>query len=299
LSGRVTAFWRATAARPAALVAAGVLLLCIVCALCAPWLAPHDTRDLAQLELADAMLPPSWLDGGRATYVLGTDDQGRDVLSAALFGARISLVVGLAAVVLSLAAGVLLGLVAGFAGGVVDALLMRLCDVVSAFPSILVALLVDGTARALLPDAPDALAVGVLVVAIALTGWVPYARTVRAATRVERHKDYVSAARVIGVPTTRILWRHLLPNVTGAAFVLAPLQVASAIVLEATLSFLGVGVPPTAPSLGTLIRVGNDFLAAGQLWMAVFPGLFLALLAFAINVLGDSLRDAARPDGAR
>ena len=289
------ALWESFRASPLAMAAALVAALCIVAALGADWVAPHDPFDLATLELRDARLPPAWLDGGSARYALGTDDQGRDILSALIYGARISLLVAGAAVLLSVAIGVTLGLLAGWAGGRVDALLMRLCDVMLSFPSILVALLIDGVGRALLPDAHDTLAFGVLILAIALTGWVQYARTVRAATLVERHKDYVQAARVIGVAPVRILRRHVLPNVLGPVLVLATIQVAAAVITEATLSFLGVGVPPTAPSLGTLIRVGNDFLFGGEWWIAVFPGAMLVLIALSVNLLGDWLRDALDP----
>ena len=280
---------------PVALLAAAVALACLACALFAPWLAPHDPFDLATLELGDARLPPAWLDGGSTRYLLGTDDQGRDILSALIYGTRISLVVGLAAVALSMAVGVTLGLVAGYVGGRLDAFLMRVCDVMLSFPAILVALLIDGVGRALFPDAHATLAFGVLILAIALTGWVPYARTVRGSTLVERQKEYVQAARVIGVSPARIMRRHVLPNVLGPVSVLATIQVATAILTEATLSFLGVGVPPTSPSLGTLIRVGNDFLFSGEWWITIFPGAMLVAIALSANLLGDWLRDALNP----
>ncbi|HWH74437.1 MAG TPA: ABC transporter permease, partial [Methylibium sp.] len=265
------------------------------CALFAGWVAPHDPFDLATLELGDARLPPAWLEGGSAKYLLGTDDQGRDILSALMYGARISLAVGLASVLLSMALGVALGLVSGFIGGRTDALIMRVCDVMLSFPAILVALLIDGVGRALFPDAHETLAFGVLILAIALPGWVPYARTVRGSTLVERQKEYVQAARVIGVAPSRIMRRHVLPNVMGPVLVLATIQVATAIITEATLSFLGVGVPPTSPSLGTLIRVGNDFLFSGEWWITIFPGAMLVLIALSVNLLGDWLRDALNP----
>jgi peptide/nickel transport system permease protein len=211
------------------------------------------------------------------------------------FGARISLVVGLASVLLSVLIGVSLGLLAGFRGGWLDTFLMRLCDVMLSFPAILVALLIAGVGRALFPNAHEGLAFGVLIVSITLTGWVQYARTVRASTLVERNKEYVQAARVIGVAPLRIMRRHVLPNVMGPVMVLATLQLASAILIEATLSFLGVGVPPTSPSLGTLIRTGNDFLLSGEWWITLFPALLLVVVALSVNLFGDWLRDALSP----
>jgi peptide/nickel transport system permease protein len=278
-----------------AIVAAVIASLCILVSLFAPWVSPYNPFDLATLNLADARLPPAWIDGGNPNYLLGTDDQGRDILSALFYGARISLVVGLASVLLSLVVGVGLGLLSGFAGGPVDAFIMRVCDVMLSFPSILVALLIDGVGRAMFPNAHDTLAFGVLIVAISLTGWVQYARTVRGSTLVERHKEYVQAARVIGVAPLRIMFKHVLPNVMGPVLVLATIQVAAAILTEATLSFLGVGVPPTSPSLGTLIRVGNDFLFSGEWWITIFPGAMLVLIALSVNLLGDWLRDALNP----
>jgi peptide/nickel transport system permease protein len=280
---------------PTAMVAAAIALVCAFCAVFAQWVAPHNPFDLATLDLGDARLPPAWVEGGKASFVLGTDDQGRDILSALIYGSRISLAVGLASVLLSVLVGVTLGLLAGFRGGWLDAFLMRLCDVMLSFPAILVALLIAGVGRALFPDAHESLAFGVLIVSISLTGWVQYARTVRGSTLVERNKEYVQAARVTGVAPLRIMRRHVLPNVLGPVLVLATIQVATAIITEATLSFLGVGVPPTSPSLGTLIRVGNDFLFSGEWWITVFPGLMLVLIALSVNLLGDWLRDALNP----
>ena len=287
--------WHSFTHSPTAVIAALIALTCIVGALFANVLAPHHPFDLATLELADSRLPPFWLPEGRATYLLGTDDQGRDILSALMYGARISLLVGLSSVVVSTFVGVTLGLLSGYVGGGVDALIMRICDVMLSFPAILTALLIDGVGRALFPQAHDALAYAVLILAISVSGWVPYARTVRAGAMVERRKDYVQAARVIGVGPLRIMRRHVLPNVMGPVMVLATLQVASAILIEATLSFLGLGVPPTSPSLGTLIRIGNDFLFSGEWWITVFPGVMLVLIALSVNLLGDWLRDALDP----
>lgn len=280
---------------PVAMLAAAIAFVCVFCSIFAGWVSPHNPFDLAALELGDARLPPAWEAEGTTKYLLGTDDQGRDILSALIYGARISLVVGMVSVVLSVMVGVLLGLLAGFWGGWLDAFLMRVCDVMLSFPPILVALLIAGVGRALFPNAHDTVAFSVLIISISLTGWVQYARTVRGSTMVERNKEYVQAARVTGVAPLRIMRRHVLPNVLGPVLVLATIQVATAIITEATLSFLGVGVPPTSPSLGTLIRVGNDYLFSGEWWITVFPGLMLILIALSVNLLGDWLRDALNP----
>lgn len=280
---------------PVAIMAAAIAFVCAFCAAFAGFVAPHNPFDLTTLVLSDARLPPAWEAEGSSKYLLGTDDQGRDILSALMYGARISLVVGLVSVVLSMFIGVALGLLAGFKGGWIDGFLMRLCDVMLSFPAILVALLIAGVGRALFPNAHDTVAFGVLIVSITLTGWVQYARTVRGSTLVERNKEYVQAARVTGVAPLRIMVRHVLPNVMGPVLVLATIHVATAIITEATLSFLGVGVPPTSPSLGTLIRVGNDYLFSGEWWITIFPGLMLILIALSVNLLGDWLRDALNP----
>ena len=281
---------------PVAMVAAAVALVMIVASLLAQWFAPHNPFDLATLSLMDASLPPSWEEGGNAKYLLGTDNQGRDVFSAILYGTRISFLIGVASVVLSVIIGVSLGLLSGYAGGRVDAFIMRVCDVMLSFPAILLALLIDGVARALLPrDAHTDAVFGVLVLAISLSGWVQYARTVRGSTLVEKSKEYVQAARVIGVSPLKIMGRHVLPNVLGPVLVLATVHIATAIITEATLSFLGVGVPPTSPSLGTLIRIGGNFLFSGEWWITIFPGIALVVLVLSVNLLGDWLRDALNP----
>lgn len=280
---------------PVAMAAAVIAFICIFCSVFAGWVSPHNPFDLTTLELSDARLPPAWSAQGSSKYLLGTDDQGRDILSAVIYGARISLVVGVVSVILSMLIGVSLGLLAGYRGGWIDTVLMRLCDVMLSFPPILVALLIAGVGRALFPNAQDSVAFGVLIASITLTGWVQYARTVRGSTLVERSKEYVQAARVTGVAPLRIMRLHVLPNVMGPVLVLATIQVATAIITEATLSFLGVGAPPTAPSLGTLIRVGNDYLFSGEWWITVFPGLMLVLIALSVNLLGDWLRDALNP----
>ncbi len=300
VAARLAAWWRADLAwtfrrSPIAIASAAILLVCVGAALFAPWVAPHNPFDLRTLNLGDALAPPAWL-GGHSQYLLGTDDQGRDVLSAIIFGARVSLAVGLAAVAIAMVVGVSLGLVAGYVGGRVDAFIMRVADVQLSFPAILIALLIDGVARAALPrDAHSDIALAVLVLAIAFSNWVQYARTVRGSTMVEKNKEYVQAARVIGIGPLAIMRRHLLPNVLGPVLVLATINVATAIITEATLSFLGVGVPPTQPSLGTLIRVGNDFLFSGEWWITIFPGAALVIMVLAINLLGDWLRDALNP----
>jgi peptide/nickel transport system permease protein len=281
---------------PSVIVAAVIAAIIILAAVFAPWVAPHNPFDLKTLNLLDAFTPPAFTGRGNPTYFLGTDDQGRDVLSAIIYGARISLMVGIFATFLAMIFGVSLGLVSGYIGGKVDAFIMRVADIQLSFPAILIALLVDGLARAALPkELHDELALYVLVFAIAASGWVSYARTVRGSTLVERNKEYVQAARVIGRHPLAIMFTHVLPNALGPVMVLATLQVGIAIITEATLSFLGVGVPPTKPSLGTLIRIGNDFLFSGEWWITVFPGAALVLLVLSINVLGDWLRDALNP----
>src|SRR5438552_15495772 len=244
---------------PVAVVSAVTLALCLAAALFAPWIAPHNPFDLATLTLTDALTPPRGMEGANPDYLLGTDDQGRDVLSAILFGSRISLLVGVAAVALSVMLGVSLGLVSGYGGGRLDAFIMRAADVQLSFPAILIALLIDGVARAVLPrNAHGDVALIVLIIAIGVSNWPTYARTVRSSTLVEKSKEYVQAARVIGITPAAILFRHLLPNVLGPVLVLATINIATAIVLVATLSFLGVGVPPTRPSLGPRVRAGRE-----------------------------------------
>ncbi|TGV05650.1 ABC transporter permease [Alcaligenaceae bacterium 429] len=281
---------------PVAIVASIILFLLLVGSLGAGWVAPHDPFDLASIDLLDSLLPPVWEADGQSTYLLGTDSQGRDLFSALLYGTRISLLIGFASVALAMVVGIILGLIAGYAGGRVDALIMRIADIQLSFPAILIALLIDGVARAAVPaDMLESIAFPVLVGAIALAGWPQYARTVRGSTMVEKNREYVQAAKVIGVSRSRIMFSHVLPNVMGPVLVLATVHLATAIITEATLSFLGVGVPPTSPSLGTLIRVGNDFLFSGEWWITIFPGVMLVLLVLSVNLLGDWLRDALNP----
>ena len=281
---------------PLTISAATIVVICIFAAVFAPWVAPHNPFDLRTLNLLDAFTPPSFTGRGNPSYFLGTDDQGRDVLSTIIFGSRMSLLIGLGATLLAMTFGVSMGLLSGYIGGKLDAFIMRVADIQLSFPAILIALLIDGVARAVLPkDSHDQLAVYVLILAIAASGWVGYARTVRGSTLVERNKEYVQAARVIGRHPLAIMFSHVLPNVLGPVLVIATLQIGAAIITESSLSYLGVGVPPTQPSLGTLIRIGNDFLFSGEWWITVFPGAALVIVVLSINVLGDWLRDALNP----
>ena len=281
---------------PVTIFAAVLLAVCLIGAIFAPWLAPHNPFDLKTLNLLDALTPPAWIEGGKSTFLLGTDDQGRDLLSAIMFGSRVSLLVGIISVIFAMLIGVSLGLLAGYAGGKTEAFIMRVADVQLSFPAILIALLISGVARAAFPGhAQDTLAIVVLIIAIAAANWVQYARTVRGSTLVEKNKEYVQAARVIGIHPVAIMFKHVLPNAMGPVLVIATINIATAIITEATLSFLGVGVPPTEPSLGTLIRVGNDFLLSGEWWITVFPGVALIVLVLSVNLLGDWLRDALNP----
>ena len=276
-------------------VAAAVTAVIALAALFAPLIAPHNPFDLATIDLLDARDPPSWTAGGDPKFWLGTDHLGRDIFSTILYGARISIGVSLFAVGLAMTVGVSLGLVAGYMGGAVETVIMRVADVQLTFPAILTALLVNGVARSLVGINHQGGEFWILVVSIGLSFWVQFARTVRGSTLVEKHKDYVEAARLIGISRAAIMFRHVLPNVLGPVLVIATISLALAIITEATLSFLGVGLPPTQPSLGTMVRIGNDFLMSGEWWIVFFPGLTLASLALGVNLLGDWLRDALDP----
>jgi peptide/nickel transport system permease protein len=281
---------------PVVVTAAIVTLIVFAGAVFAPLLAPQNPFDLRQLNLMDASLPPVWSAEGVSKYPLGTDTQGRDVFSTILFGSRISLLVGVLSVVFAMVLGVSLGLIAGYMGGTIDAVIMRVADVQLSFPAILIALLIDGVARVVIPrEMHHEIAIYVLILAIGFSGWVQYARTVRGSCLVEKSKEYVQAARVIGRHPVAIMAQHVLPNVMGPVLVIATIHLALAIITEATLSFLGVGVPPTEPSLGTLIRIGNNYLFSGEWWITVFPGLALVIMVLAVNLLGDWLRDALNP----
>jgi peptide/nickel transport system permease protein len=278
------------------MVAAFVTVLFFASAILAGFIAPQDPFDPAQLDLLNSRLPPVWSAEGQMPYLLGTDEQGRDILSAILYGLRISLLVGFLGVAFSAVLGIGLGLIAGYVGGAVDTIIMRVADVQLTFPAILIALLVDGVAKAALGGSLDPMTtLTVLVFSIGLSFWVQYARTVRGSVMVEKGKDYIAAARLIGLPAPVIMFRHVLPNVLGPVLVIATINLALAIITEATLSFLGSGMPETMPSLGTLIRIGNNYLFSGEWWIVTFPGIALAVLVLAINLLGDWLRDALNP----
>jgi peptide/nickel transport system permease protein len=259
-------------------------------------LSPQNPFDPAELDLLNSRLPPLWSAEGQSPFLFGTDEQGRDILSAILHGLRISLIVGVLGVIFSATLGIGLGLIAGYFGGTVDTVIMRVADVQLTFPAILIALLIDGVVKSILGGQLDPMTIlAVLVFSIGLSFWVQYARTVRGSVMVEKNKDYIAAARLIGVPAPVIMFRHVLPNVTGPVLVIATINLALAVITEATLSFLGSGMPDTMPSLGTLIRIGNNYLFSGEWWIIAFPGIALASLVLAINLLGDWLRDALNP----
>ncbi len=278
------------------LIGLAIVVLMLAVALLAPWIAPTDPTNVASFDLMNAELPPAFMPEGDPAHWLGTDNQGRDLFSAILYGMRVSIAIGGGAVIVAASIGVVLGLLAGYFGGWVDIVIMRVGDVILSLPTILLALLVSGIARAVFPEAGTAQwAPVILIGAIAIHEWVQYARTVRAATMVEASKDYVRAARVIGLPPLHIMVRHILPNVMSPVMVIATINLAAAVLTEATLSFLGVGMPPTYPSLGTLIRIGNEFVFSGIWWIAVFPAVTLVILVLAVNVVGDWLRDRFNP----
>lgn len=281
---------------PLTMLATLVTIVMILAAFFAHWIAPHDPFNVATLSLLDSELPPAWEDMGDPRFLLGTDNLGRDVLSTILHGSRISLLVGFASIILAMVIGIALGLIAGYKGGLIDAFIMRVAEIQLSFPTILVALLINGVMRGVMPASQhNELAIMVLILSIGLSSWVQFARTVRASSMVERNKEYVLAARLIGVKQFRIMVRHILPNVMGPILVIATLGLATAVLTEATLSFLGVGVPPNQPSLGTLINIGSDYLFSGLWWITIFPGVALAMLVLSVNVVGDWLRDVLNP----
>jgi peptide/nickel transport system permease protein len=278
------------------ILAAIVTATIVLAAFLAPVIATQDPYDLRQLSIIDSHVPPVWQKDGDSRFLLGTDDQGRDVFSTILYGSRQSITIGVMATLFAAALGIVLGLIAGYAGGSADTVIMRAADIQATFPAILIAMLVDGTSRALFGNQRnDSVVFWVMVLSIGLSFWVQYARTVRGSTLVEKNKDYVLAARLIGIHPALILFRHVLPNVVGPMLVIATINLALAIITEATLSFLGLGLPSTQPSLGTLIQIGQKYLFAGEWWIAIFPGITLAALVLAVNLLGDWLRDALNP----
>lgn len=281
---------------PAVMVAAAIAIIIFIGAAFAPWIASGNPYDLGSFSLMDGLLPPFWQEGGLSQFILGTDDQGRDMVSSILYGARLSLLIGLSAMVIATVLGVGLGLAAGFYGGRFDAVVMRIADIQLALPAILTALLIDGIARGILPpDLQQDLRVVVLTLAIALSLWVNFARTARASTFVEMNKEYVQAAIIMGQRPTRIMFMHILPNILGPLLVIMTVDLASAILLEATLSFLGIGLAADSPSLGTLIRIGMQFMLSGEWWILWIPTLFLVALVVSINTLGDFMRDVFNP----
>ena len=278
------------------MVAAFIAFVAIAAAFAAPLIAPYDPFDPSQISLWDGKLPPAWVDEGSSAYMLGTDNQGRDMLSTILYGGRISIIVGIASVFLGMVLGVTLGVMSGYFGGMLDSMIMRMADVQLTIPGILVAILINGIGRAALPlELREDFAIYVVIVAIGLTDWPQFARVARGATLVEAEKEYVQSARVIGLPGWIIMIRHILPNTMRPILVIATVGLALAIIAEATLSFLGQGIPPTTPSLGTLIRVGNEYLFSGLWWITLFPAISLVVLVFAVNLLGDWMRDALNP----
>lgn len=281
---------------PGAVIAALVTLAAVFACFAAPWIAPYDPFDPSQISLWDGKLPPVWAEGGDRRYILGTDNQGRDMLSTLLYGGRISITVGIAAVLMGMLLGVGLGILSGYVGGAVDTVIMRLADVQLTIPGILLAILINGIGRAILPpEIRDDMAIYVVIIAVGLSDWPQFARVARSATLVEANKEYVQAARLIGLPKFTIMLRHILPNTLRPVLVIATIGLALAIISEATLSFLGQGIPPTTPSLGTLIRVGNEYLFSGLWWITLFPALALVALVFSVNLLGDWMRDALNP----
>jgi len=281
---------------PTAIISTIILMIIFFCSFFVELIAPYNPFDPSSLDLMEAFTPPSWSKDGMSKFLLGTDGQGRDMLSTILYGSRISLIVGFAAILFSLILGVSLGLTAGYFGGKYEMIVMRITDVQLTVPSILMALLIDGIARGVISkELHNEMAIYVLIFAIGISEWPQFARVSRAATLVEKNKDYISASTIIGVPNIKIMFKHILPNILRPILVIGTIGLALAIIAESTLSFLGVGVPPTTPSLGTLIRIGNDFLFSGEWWITFFPAIFLVILAFSINLLGDWMRDTLNP----
>ena len=279
-----------------AIISSSIFLLIFLCSFFAGIVAPYNPFNPASVSLMDAFTPPIWSDGGSASFFLGTDQQGRDMFSTMIYGSRISLIVGFASIMFAMTLGVFLGVTAGYIGGRYEIIVMRITDVQLTIPTILMALLIDGIARAIISQSMhNDMAIYVLIFAIGISEWPQFARVTRASTLVEKNKEYVSASRIIGLPNIIIMFKHILPNILRPILVIATIGLALAIITESTLSFLGVGVPPTTPSLGTLIRFGNNFLFSGEWWITFFPAIFLVVLALSINLLGDWMRDALNP----
>ena len=279
-----------------AIISTIVFLTILICSTFAELVAPYNPFDPINVSLLDAFTPPVWVDGGSSNFVLGTDQQGRDMLSTMIYGSRISLIVAFASILFAMLLGTFLGVTSGFFGGRYEIIVMRFTDVQLTIPSILMALLVDGIARGFISKSlHNDMAIYVLIFAIGISEWPQFARVTRAATLVEKNKEYILASKIIGLSNFLIMFKHILPNILRPILVIATIGLALAIITESTLSFLGVGVPPTTPSLGTLIRFGNDFLFSGEWWITFFPAIFLVVLALSINLLGDWMRDALNP----
>jgi len=279
-----------------AIISSSIFLIIFLCSFLAEIVAPYDPFDPLNISLMDAFIPPVWSEGGNANFFLGTDQQGRDMFSTMIYGSRISLIVGFSSIIFAMILGVSLGITAGYIGGKYETIVMRLTDVQLTIPSILMALLVDGIARAIISKSMhDEMAIYVLIFAIGISEWPQFARVTRASTLVEKNKEYISASKIIGLSNILIMFKHILPNILRPILVIATIGLALAIITESTLSFLGVGIPPTTPSLGTLIRFGNNFLFSGEWWITFFPAIFLVILALSINLLGDWMRDALNP----
>ena len=279
-----------------AIISSSIFLIIFLCSFLAEIVAPYDPFDPLNISLMDAFIPPVWSEGGNAIFFLGTDQQGRDMFSTMIYGSRISLIVGFSSIIFAMILGVSLGITAGYIGGRYETIVMRLTDVQLTIPSILMALLVDGIARAIISKSMhDEMAIYVLIFAIGISEWPQFARVTRASTLVEKNKEYISASKIIGLSNILIMFKHILPNILRPILVIATIGLALAIITESTLSFLGVGIPPTTPSLGTLIIFGNNFLFSGEWWITFFPAIFLVVLALSINLLGDWMRDALNP----
>jgi peptide/nickel transport system permease protein len=281
---------------PVAMVCFVILSILFLVSFLSPVLAPYNPYEGASINVLNAETPPMWMDGGTAEFMLGTDSQGRDLLSTLLYGMRISIIIGCCAVLLQAFLGVIIGLISGYAGGRVDSFLMRMADVQLSFSTMMVAIFLGAIFQAAFGVAMyEQFAVPLLVLVIGLAEWPQYARTVRASVLAEKEKEYVEAARVIGLNAYRIMWRHILPNTLSPVLVISTVQVANAIMSEAALSFLGLGMPVTRPSLGSLINSGFEFIFSGSWWITLFPGIFLVVLILVINLLGDWLRDVLNP----